>query len=195
MKHIIIKTIVTIKLLFFATLTISGCGSSRAVRHKQTLPAVFIQPNEPVAVLPFETESVLSNLGAMVSDEVIVNLLQYRPELKIIHASVTQNYMVNAGLNVGGLPDIQKIQSLKAGLQCRYLLTGNLFTQLGNVNYTSTFANRIVIGSVTVILVEGEMAAGNHFVTFAPRSATSGLFFYRITAGQFSQTRKAVLMK
>jgi TolB-like protein len=183
MKHIIIKTIVTIKLLFFATLTISGCGSSRAVRHKQTLPAVFIQPNEPVAVLPFETESVLSNLGAMVSDEVIVNLLQYRPELKIIHASLAQNYLVNAGLNVGGLPDIQKIQSLKAALQCRYLLTGNLFTHLGNVNYTSTFANRIVIGSVTVILVDCDSSQ----VVWAKRvnaSYSTPIYFNGVTTYQ-----------
>jgi hypothetical protein len=119
----------------------------------------------------------------MVSDEVIVNLLQYRPELKIIHASVTQNYMVNAGLNVGGLPDIQKIQSLKAGLQCRYLLTGNLFTQLGNVNYTSTFANRIVIGSVTVILVDCDSS----YVVWAKRvnaSYSTPIYFNGVTTYQ-----------
>ncbi|MDZ7362994.1 MAG: hypothetical protein ONB46_20080 [candidate division KSB1 bacterium] len=143
-----------ISVFFLAAIVISGCGSSRAIKQPPKLPAYLIQPHEPIAVMPFETESVLSNLGAMVSDEVIVNLLQYRPELKIIHANVTQNYMVNTGLNVGGFPDIQKVQSLKAGLQCRYVLTGNLFTQIGNVNYTSAFANRIVTGSVTVILMD-----------------------------------------
>jgi len=52
-----------------------------------------------------------------------------------------------------------------------------------------------VNGREVVMLVDGEMAAGEHAVTFAPRDVTSGLYFYKITAGKFSQTRKAVLMK
>jgi hypothetical protein len=52
-----------------------------------------------------------------------------------------------------------------------------------------------VLGREVATLVDGEMAAGNHAVTFAPRTSTSGLYFYKITAGTFSQTRKAVLMK
>jgi hypothetical protein len=52
-----------------------------------------------------------------------------------------------------------------------------------------------VTGREVATLVEGEMAAGKHAVTFVPREATTGLYFYKITAGNFSQTRKAVLMK
>jgi TolB-like protein len=144
------KTVVTVGLFFLAELAISGCGSSRAIKQEPTLPAFLIQPNESIAVMPFETESALSNLGAQVSDEVIVNLLQFRPELKIVHAPVVRNYL----LNTGGQSDIQKIQGLPAGLQCRYLLTGNLFTQLGNVNYPAAFNYRIATGSVTVLLVD-----------------------------------------
>jgi len=125
------KTVVNIGLFFFAALTMSGCGSSRAMRQEQTLPAFLIKSNESIAVMPFETESALSNLGAQVSGEVIVNLLHYRPELKIVHAPVVRNYL----LNTGGQSDIQKIQSLPAGLQCRYLLTGNLFTNNSNTTY------------------------------------------------------------
>ncbi len=144
------KTVVTIGLFFLAALTMSGCGSRHAIKKEQTPPAFFLEPNEAIAVMPFETESVLSNLGALLSGEVIVNLLEHRPELKIIHAPVMRTYMLNAG----GLPDVQKLQSLKTGLQCRYLLTGNLFTQLGNVTYTPGYVNRIATGSVTVLLVD-----------------------------------------
>jgi hypothetical protein len=52
-----------------------------------------------------------------------------------------------------------------------------------------------VTGREVATLVDGEMTAGNHAVTFAPPLSTSGLYFYKITAGKFSQTRKAVLMK
>ena len=52
-----------------------------------------------------------------------------------------------------------------------------------------------VNGREVATLVDSEMTAGKHHVTFAPRSATSGLYLYKITDGKFSQTRKAVLMK
>ncbi|MGH7601718.1 MAG: T9SS type A sorting domain-containing protein [bacterium] len=52
-----------------------------------------------------------------------------------------------------------------------------------------------VNGREVATLVDGNLAAGNHAVTFTPRETTTGLYFYKLTAGKFSQTRKAVLMK
>jgi hypothetical protein len=52
-----------------------------------------------------------------------------------------------------------------------------------------------VNGREVATLVDGEMAAGNHAVAFAPHRSAGGLYFYKITAGKFSQTRKAVFMK
>ena len=58
-------------------------------------------------------------------------------------------------LNTGGASEIQKSRSLPTGLHCRYLLTGNLFTQLDNLNYNpAAFTYRIATGSVSVILVD-----------------------------------------
>jgi hypothetical protein len=52
-----------------------------------------------------------------------------------------------------------------------------------------------VNGREVTTLVEGNLEAGNHVVPFAPRDVAAGLYFYQLTAGKFSQTRKAVLMK
>ncbi|MCI0691827.1 T9SS type A sorting domain-containing protein [candidate division KSB1 bacterium] len=52
-----------------------------------------------------------------------------------------------------------------------------------------------VNGREVATLVDGEIAAGEHAVTFAPQATASSLYIYKITAGKFSQTRKAVLMK
>jgi len=52
-----------------------------------------------------------------------------------------------------------------------------------------------VNGREVATLVDGNLEAGNHVVTFAPHRSTSGTYFYKITAGKFSQTRKAILMK
>lgn len=52
-----------------------------------------------------------------------------------------------------------------------------------------------VNGREVATLAYGEMTAGKHAVTFAPRDLAGGLYFYQITAKNFSQTRKAVLTK
>jgi hypothetical protein len=52
-----------------------------------------------------------------------------------------------------------------------------------------------VNGREVATLVDGEMTAGIHAVTFAPREVAGGIYFYKLTAGKFSQTRKALLMK
>lgn len=149
------KTIIIMGVVILLGMSLISCGSTLATKKiDQIKPAFIIQPNEPIAVMPFETESTLSNLGGQVSDEVIVNLLEHAPDLKIIPATVVRNYLLNANLGIGDIPDMHTIHNLKQGLQCRYLLTGNLYTSLGDVRYTATYSNRIATGSVTVRLVD-----------------------------------------
>ena len=150
------KRIVNISLVSLLGLVTAGCGLSSPSTKKieQPLPAAIIKPNEPIAVMPFETESALSNLGGQVSDEVIVNLLEHSPGMKIIPATVVRNYLAQTSLGVAGIPDMHTIHNLKQGLNCRYLLTGNLYTSIGEVKYTATYTNRIASGSVTVRLVD-----------------------------------------
>ncbi|MDZ7363863.1 MAG: T9SS type A sorting domain-containing protein [candidate division KSB1 bacterium] len=52
-----------------------------------------------------------------------------------------------------------------------------------------------VTGREVATLVEGRLETGSHNVTFAPRELAGGIYFYRLTAGKFSHTRKALLMK
>ena len=150
------KTIIKESFVVLLALAIAGCSASQYATNKKErpVPAAIIKPNEPLAVMPFETESALSNLGGQVSDEVIVNLIEHAPDLKIMPATVVRNYLLNANLGVGGIPDMHTIHSLKEGLKCRYLLTGNLYTSIGEVRYTANYTNRLASGSVTVRLVD-----------------------------------------
>ncbi len=50
-------------------------------------------------------------------------------------------------------------------------------------------------GREVATLVDGEMVAGSHAVPFMPRDLAGGVYFYKLTAGEFSQTRKAVFIK
>ncbi len=51
------------------------------------------------------------------------------------------------------------------------------------------------LGRVVAILVNKEQPAGNYKVNFDASSLTSGIYFYRIVAGSFVQTKKMVLLK
>jgi TolB-like protein len=109
--------------------------------------------------MPFETENALSNLGGHLSDELIVQLFEQAPNIKIIPGTIVRNYLQAAGLSPAGLLDEHAIHNLKGGLKCRYLLTGNLYTSIGDVRYTQSYSNRIASGSVTVRLVDCDSMA------------------------------------
>ena len=50
-------------------------------------------------------------------------------------------------------------------------------------------------GREVATLIEGELAAGPHQAVFDAATPPTGVYFYRLTASAFSQTRKMVLMR
>ena len=50
-------------------------------------------------------------------------------------------------------------------------------------------------GQMKKVLVSGEKDAGWHFIDFDASGLTSGVYFYRITAGVFSETKKMLILK
>ena len=52
-----------------------------------------------------------------------------------------------------------------------------------------------VLGQKVTELVNRNMTAGNHIVTFNASSLPSGVYFYQLTSGNFSQVKKMMLLK
>ena len=52
-----------------------------------------------------------------------------------------------------------------------------------------------LLGRKVETLVQGEQPAGYHQATWNADEASSGLYFYRIQAGEYAETRKMVLLK
>ena len=52
-----------------------------------------------------------------------------------------------------------------------------------------------VLGNEITTLVNGEKLRGNYKVTFNGSNVTSGVYFYQIQAGEFSQTKKSILSR
>jgi uncharacterized protein (TIGR03790 family) len=52
-----------------------------------------------------------------------------------------------------------------------------------------------VIGKEVATLVDGEQNAGEHYATFSAAALASGLYFYTIKTGTFTETKRMMLMK
>ncbi|MCK4297054.1 MAG: T9SS type A sorting domain-containing protein, partial [Candidatus Marinimicrobia bacterium] len=52
-----------------------------------------------------------------------------------------------------------------------------------------------LVGQRVETLVNEKKSAGSHKVVWDGKDSPSGIYFYRIQAGDFSQTKKMVLMK
>ncbi len=52
-----------------------------------------------------------------------------------------------------------------------------------------------VLGREVATLVDQELNRGKHVVTFDGKDLASGLYFYKLQAGQFTQVKKMILIK
>lgn len=52
-----------------------------------------------------------------------------------------------------------------------------------------------ILGKEMISLVEEELAAGDHHVTFDGGSLASGVYFYKLTAGSFSATKRMLILR
>jgi hypothetical protein len=77
----------------------------------------------------------------------------------------------------------------------------NPFNPATVINYELPVTSHVVIkvydllGREAAILVNEVKSAGYHSVDFSASALTSGVYFYRITAGMFTQTKKMILIK
>jgi len=51
------------------------------------------------------------------------------------------------------------------------------------------------LGQKVAVLVDGEQSAGRHDVTWNASDMSSGIYFYRLTASDFAETKKMILLK
>ena len=52
-----------------------------------------------------------------------------------------------------------------------------------------------VLGNEVAILINEQKSAGSYDVDLDASQLTSGIYFYKLTAGEFSSTRKMILLK
>jgi len=77
----------------------------------------------------------------------------------------------------------------------------NPFNPTTKINFGSKTAGNVeitlynILGSQVAIIFNGYKDAGNHSVLFDGTSLSSGVYFYKITSNDFTQTKKMILEK
>ncbi|MBM2844807.1 MAG: Por secretion system C-terminal sorting protein [Bacteroidetes bacterium] len=77
----------------------------------------------------------------------------------------------------------------------------NPFNPATKISFTIPTSGKIrltvtnLLGQEVATLANGFEQAGNHEVTFAASHLQSGIYFYTLKAGNFSETKKLALMK
>ncbi len=77
----------------------------------------------------------------------------------------------------------------------------NPFNPLTIINYQLSIINFVslkiydLLGREVATLVEGELPAGSHRVSFDASGFSGGVYFYKLQAGSFTETRKMLLLK
>ena len=114
---------------------------------------------------------------------------------------VTDNHIYKTS-NGGGYPT-KTIESDKASIQSFFLSQNypNPFNPITNIEYQipkNAFVNLKVydvLGNEIVTLIKGEKPAGNYSVQFDGNKLASGIYIYRLVAGEFVSIKKMVLIK
>jgi hypothetical protein len=109
-----------------------------------------------------------------------------------------------AGTWQSELPVYQGVNNNQNNVPNAYNLSQNYpnpFNPTTNISYTIPKAGSVklvvfdVLGREITTLVNGVKTAGTHVVNFNASSLSSGVYFYRIEAGDFTTTKKMMLVK
>ena len=99
---------------------------------------------------------------------------------------------------------VTKVQKLTNNIPGTFVLSQNYpnpFNPTTTINYSLPKAGNVtimiydILGREIRTLVNEEKTAGNYTVQFNGSNLSSGIYFYRMQSGSFSQTKKLILLK
>ena len=133
--------------------------------------------------------------------EIVDNITVYWPSGVIQEFSdIAVNRVLRINESAGFIVSAEKIMELPRS----YLLSQNYpnpFNPVTTINYELPIYGEVKISifnlsGETVALLDGGMqSAGSHQLSWDASEQPSGIYFYRLLSGNFSQTRKMLLIK
>ncbi len=132
-------------------------------------------------------------VGSLIWDDVLFDNFNSTADLKAVNAA----YIAAGGSSITGTKELNSITH-SYSLSQNY---PNPFNPSTVINYSIPKSGLVtikiydVLGREVTTLVNEQKSAGNYFVQFSGSHLSSGIYFYRLTAGSFTQTKKLVLLK
>jgi len=102
-----------------------------------------------------------------------------------------------------GVPQAEGVAQ-KGALPIEYALSQNYpnpFNPSTSIQFSLVTNGKVklavynTVGKEVAVLLDEDMNAGSHTVEWQPAQVSSGVYFYRLTAGEFTATKKMILMQ
>jgi len=139
---------------------------------------------------------VPDNLGAYPR---IYAVIDADESLTEIHENNNKSWAVLQKSTVSALPsDLETGPPLIYSLRQNY---PNPFNPATEIEFTIPVAQKVklniynILGERIINVVDGDLLAGKHAYRFDGRNLASGVYFYRLEAGSFVQSRKMILLR
>lgn len=141
-------------------------------------------------------DSLTGNVSTVI-DNTVQNGKSYTYRVKAFAQGIESDYTSEATLSVTGIVS-------KGGTPTEYSISQNYpnpFNPSAKIKFalTKTALTSIVVydilGREIRTLVNKELGSGYYEVNFDASNLSSGIYFYRIQSGAFTQTKKMILMK
>jgi hypothetical protein len=170
--------------------------------------------NRDCQALAIQGSTILTGtaaFGVYVSNDNGTNWVQKNEGLGhlSVFALIIQNGYVYAGTSGGGvyrraISELLAIQLISNQVPSRFSLSQNYpnpFNPSTNIIFQLPRANRVklsvydLVGREVEVLVNEELKAGEYEVDFNAANYPSGVYYYKLSAGDFNETKKMVLLK
>jgi hypothetical protein len=146
----------------------------------------------------FKVLDTLKGSGTEYTDNTVENGKTYTYRVKSYNDTLESNYSNEASLDFTGITEDEE------GIPTNYSLSQNYpnpFNPSTKIKFAlpHTALTRLIIydvlGREVKTLVSKELGAGYYEINFDATNLRSGVYFYRIQAGNFIQTKKLLLVK
>lgn len=117
-------------------------------------------------------------------------------------STITRTQILNKILNWFGIPtNIEDNDNLTINDYSLFQNYPNPFNPSTKISFTLPETNKVslkifnLLGEEIASLINEEKTAGKHSIDFDASALSSGIYFYRLDAGSFSETKKMLLLK
>jgi hypothetical protein len=149
-------------------------------------------------------KSVIGGTGGVSYEETLTNLTGTERYLYFLLQAKGNGAYSIAEIYVYGVPSSTDVAMLNSEIPTTYLLSQNYpnpFNPVSKIRYDLPQESNVslkiydILGREVKVLVDAKQTAGSYEVEFNAAKYSTGLYFYRITAGYFVQTKKMIFLK